>query len=58
MPSASELVTTQAATATQSPLTIAIIDMDHFKIVNDRCGHATGDFVLKEFARIGRETLR
>jgi diguanylate cyclase (GGDEF)-like protein len=46
------------ATAAQSPLTIAIIDMDHFKIINDRCGHATGDFVLKEFARIGREALR
>jgi diguanylate cyclase (GGDEF)-like protein len=46
------------AKATGSPLTIAIIDMDHFKIINDRCGHATGDFVLKEFARVGRETLR
>jgi diguanylate cyclase (GGDEF)-like protein len=46
------------ARAAQSPLTIAIIDMDHFKIINDRCGHATGDFVLKEFARVGREALR
>jgi diguanylate cyclase (GGDEF)-like protein len=46
------------ATATQTPLTIAIIDMDHFKVINDRCGHATGDFVLKEFARVGRESLR
>jgi diguanylate cyclase (GGDEF)-like protein len=46
------------AKATGTPLTIAIIDMDHFKIINDRCGHATGDFVLKEFARVGRETLR
>ncbi len=46
------------AKASDSPLTIAIIDMDHFKVINDRCGHATGDFVLKEFARVGREALR
>jgi diguanylate cyclase (GGDEF)-like protein len=46
------------ATLSQTALTIAIIDMDHFKIINDRCGHATGDFVLKEFARVGREALR
>jgi diguanylate cyclase (GGDEF)-like protein len=48
----------EKATLSHSPLTIAIIDMDHFKIINDRCGHATGDFVLKEFARVGREALR
>ena len=46
------------ANATHTPLTIAIIDMDHFKFINDRCGHATGDYVLKEFARMGRESLR
>ena len=48
----------QSARSTQQPLTIAIIDMDHFKVINDRCGHATGDYVLKEFARAGREVLR
>lgn len=48
----------EAAAAALQPLTIALIDMDHFKVINDRCGHATGDYVLKEFARAGREALR
>lgn len=47
-----------AATTSQKLLTIAIIDMDHFKFINDRCGHATGDYVLREFARLGRDSLR
>lgn len=48
-----------AAAATQTrPLTVAIIDLDHFKTINDRCGHATGDHVLKEFARVSRGSLR
>ena len=48
----------QAASVTKMPVTIALIDMDHFKAINDRWGHATGDHVLKEFARAGREVLR
>ena len=48
----------QAARASGQPLALAIIDMDHFKVINDRCGHATGDHVLKEFARSGSDALR
>jgi diguanylate cyclase (GGDEF)-like protein len=40
------------------PLTLALIDLDHFKVINDRCGHAGGDQVLKEFAQLSRELLR
>ena len=46
------------AAAERQPLTVAIIDLDHFKTINDRCGHATGDYVLREFARVSRSSLR
>lgn len=38
------------ATRTQSPLSIIMIDLDHFKKLNDEHGHAMGDAVLAEAA--------
>ena len=35
-----------------------IMDMDHFKEINDNYGHHTGDVILQEFAAMLQETLR
>jgi diguanylate cyclase len=41
---------------TGEKLSLLIIDIDHFKRVNDTYGHAAGDAVLKELGRILRAT--
>jgi diguanylate cyclase (GGDEF)-like protein/PAS domain S-box-containing protein len=43
---------------TGAPLSVAMLDIDHFKRVNDFFGHAAGDQVLRELARAMRESLR
>ncbi len=40
------------------PLAAALIDIDHFKRVNDRHGHLAGDMVLRELAALVREQVR
>lgn len=40
------------------PLSIVMIDIDHFKSINDQHGHATGDLVLSQVGNICQSALR
>ncbi len=42
----------------ERPVSVMIFDIDHFKSVNDRFGHAEGDEVLKLFAEVVVDNLR
>ena len=42
----------------QRPMSFLMIDIDHFKLVNDAFGHALGDAVLVEVAEVLREHMR
>ena len=48
----------KATAAKKLPLSILILDIDHFKAVNDRYGHDGGDEILKEFAKRIEDNVR
>jgi diguanylate cyclase len=52
-----------ASRTSEKPLSLIMADIDHFKAINDRYGHQTGDDVIKWFAKLlsanmkGRDTV-
>lgn len=54
------VISAELATAseTRRPISLLLIDVDHFKRVNDHFGHATGDSVLRELVALVRGRIR
>jgi diguanylate cyclase (GGDEF)-like protein/PAS domain S-box-containing protein len=48
----------QASERTGEPMSIVLLDIDHFKAINDRLGHHVGDKVLKWLGAFFRDNLR
>lgn len=47
-----------AVKRTQKPSSLVLVDIDHFKVINDRYGHPAGDQVLCEVARLLESSVR